>query len=160
METITHKITRSRRAFARRHAILFNKTRSAGVDVLDEAGRYASFVRRETDSWRAFAATRGNHAVHVAKGVLAADGLERGLLTHMAWLLEGARGRVGARLEALDGAERPQLPLPDYDNKTARAILAVLAALDDDACRRIYEFEGNNKQRTTVLRALEQRLAN
>jgi hypothetical protein len=123
------------------------------VGVARQWASLASFVASEADGWNAYV-TRRRAAVSIT--VASSDGLERRALAVVERAVASLHGRIRVRLEQLS---RGALPLPDYESLTARAIVSEIDRLDADACRRLRDHEAANKQRATVMRALDQRLA-
>ena len=162
METISHRITKTRRSFARQGVALWERSFQAGdtfVSETREAGRtFGRFCLREAASWRQLLAAQRGVVIERALDNVAPRSMERGLLVQLNRALEVLQAQVQARLESLD-SDLPDLPFEDYEAMTAKAIVAELDKLDEVQCRALYEVESQHKRRATVIRAIEHRLA-
>jgi hypothetical protein len=93
---------------------------------------------------------------------------ERRLLSGVLETLRELDARIQRRLELLELVEvdSPEgeaqasgaLPIEDYDDYTAKEIIAELAELSADAAKAILAYEKAHKARATVIRAAEQKL--
>lgn len=63
-----------------------------------------------------------------------------------------------ATSEASETTKRLVLPIGDYENLTAKEVLAEIPRLSAAQCQAVYSFERSHRKRKTVLRALEARL--
>ena len=166
MESLPKKLLRTREALSRQTHTLVGRTAEAGrvfAGDTAEAGRaFARFVDREARGWVGYAAARRKDAAGLANGArtaLAPVSVERRALLGLQLALAQLQARVDHRITALDGPARVE-PLADYDTLSARAIVAKLADLSAEQIRSLHQIESESKRRATVLRALEQRLAN
>ncbi len=162
METIRHRMNKSRRAFARQGAALANRSRKATtifVAETREAGRtFVRFCLREGESWRHHLEEARRQAFQQAVDSLTPPSLQRGALVQLERALQALHEAVKIRIHRLDRQE-PQLPFDDFQAMTAKAIVAELDQLDPAQCRALYDLESRNKRRSTVIRAIEHRLA-
>ena len=164
MSKLSNKLVKSRKAWVRQTTALGSTTRRASeafaADTVDAATKFGKFARTEVKHWAGYIkSTSPEIAIPTVPAPdLSASDLERTLLTRLIATLKGLLVRARARLEALDGRGEA-LPIADYETLTARAILAELDELDAQSCRALRAFEAKNKARTTVLKALDQRLA-
>ena len=154
-EHLQHRLDRSRRAFSRRHRVLASTLGEAAKQTREAASDYVAFVAGEGVRWR--------HFVRRRKQALQSAAVERALLVQLHQALAGLQQHVGRRVAELD---RPTLvggsaspPLGDYESMTARELVAALSDLDDEGCRAVEAYEQAHKQRVTVLRAAQKRLA-
>jgi len=162
MESIRHRMNKSRRAFARQGAALVSRSRKATttfVGETHEAGRtFVHFCLREGESWRHHLDQARRQTVHQVFDSLTPPTLHRGALVHLERALQALRERVQMRIDQLDHKE-PELPFENFETMTAKAIVAELDQLDPLQCRALHDLESRNKRRATVIRAIEHRLA-
>lgn len=154
-EQLQHRLSRSRRAFARRHRALATTLEQAAQQTRAATADYVSFVATEGLRWK--------HFVQQRKEAIRSAAVERALLVQLHQALEGLQQQVERRVAELD---RPTLaggstspPLGDYEAMTARELVDALSELDADTCRAVEAYEQAHKQRVTVLRAARRRLA-
>lgn len=165
MDALREKLQKSRTAWDRQAGVLLGNWQRAGSDFVTAAGEasanFGRFVSRESKEWKAFM----EEAARETPGLLtpaAAQELERELLLQLLRLLDTLQGSVQERLRQLSAptVSDEAAPLAGYADLTAREIVAKVAELDLEQCREVRAYEASHKQRTTILRALDQRLAN
>jgi len=168
MENITTRLSTSRENLACQGRALWTATRDASAsfatDTSSAARKFYTAAGTEGHCWVGYAQQRRNHVWRAQRRRLATldrSAFERGMLVQIAHALELLQGRVAQRLGDLAASPTvdPALPLGDYEVLTAKAIVAQLDGLSTDECRAVHTFEENHKRRSTVLRALEQRMA-
>lgn len=161
MESLQDKLRKSRTALDRQGVVLMGRWQRAGAEFMGTshgaAAAFGRFVADESRGWWSYL-----QAEVAASRPPRLDAVERELWLQLARLLDVLQGRVQTRIRQL--AARPaeaqvDLPLPNYDTLTARAIVARMSELTRAQCRAVFDFEEGHKKRATVLRALEQRLA-
>lgn len=132
-------------------------TRDAGAEVSDA-------LRSEGEQWRELLAEHGAALTQELRLLLLPGALERQLLVQVRSTIDALGHRVGDRLEVLERppalpADPATAPLRGYEKLTAKAVVAKLAKLDADDVEAVAAWERDHKNRATVLRAADQRLA-
>jgi len=159
METVVQKAQKSRRAFARQVDALNQSTVGAAATFARQSQQgcasFGGYLVREAHSWGKFAGDRRESLSWDSRP--SPRTIERALLELVAQATGQLHSQIQSRLEALDGVQT--LPLRDYETMTARSIVSELDALTQSQCQALLDFEHTNKKRTTVMRALQQRLA-
>jgi len=161
MEAIEIKLQKSRTQVARQGRAFVSSTRKAGSTFVAETSKATSklsgFAVKETRGWTGYLTERGAEMVPGELPQVELNAIERSLLVQLSRALELLDAKVACRLARL--GDDDVLPLQQYDTLTARAIVTQLDELSDAQCATVLAFEQANKKRTTVVRAIEQRLA-
>jgi hypothetical protein len=141
---LTTQMTQTRRSFGRHTAM------------------WVGFLEAESAAWQAL----GRRVGHVAFRWVEPRSLERTMLTRVDTVLTRAdrvltsvSQSVAEKLASLDDGMVTDMPIEGYEEMTAKAIVAEIPNLSETACRALAAFEARNKQRATVLRAADNRLA-
>ena len=166
MEKLRLRVQKSRTAWDRQTSVLVGNWQRAGSEFVNAAGEastsFGRFVSRESKDWGAFVQEAARETPSLLDSAKAQE-LERELLLQLVRLLDSFQGTVQARLRQLSAPAVDSdgvLPLPGYDQLTAREIVARVAELSVAQCEAVREFEDRHKKRATILRALDQRLSN
>ncbi|MBW2529452.1 MAG: hypothetical protein JRI23_35070 [Deltaproteobacteria bacterium] len=163
MNTLRQKLQRSRTAWDRQTGVLLGNWHRAGTDFVSAAGEastnFGRFVTRESKEWRQYVEATARQTPVTWSPAKVHD-VERELLLQISRLLDALQGTVHERLRQLTAADGDESPLEGYDELSAREVVAQAAEWSPEQCAAARRYESSHKQRTTILRALDQRLAN
>lgn len=171
-------------ALRERSFSLFQNTRAASVELVDRSQRIATEWLNESERRLLQGVSELlreiDAKIHLRLSQLGADAREQteSEAAHPSTPRASASGSVeaqGAKTSAPNGGSKGAassrashaaakegealLPLPGYDEMNAKAAIAAIADLDGELLEAIRAYEETTKNRATVLRAIEQRLA-
>lgn len=149
---------------------LFHNTREASAQLVDRTQRIAAewlseserrLLENVSELLRELDAKISERLARLSRGEPGAESEEAGSEAGAA-RVSGARApaRV-SEAEPVYGRESDDslLPLPGYDSLNAKAAISAIAELNGEMLEAIRLYEEATKNRATVLRAIEQRLA-
>jgi hypothetical protein len=165
MQDLGHELTKTREQLLAEGGRFWASTGQASKVFFDEtrqaAEQLALGIAEQGKLLGSFGARVGRETATTGAAAWSAPRLRQRFWVALAGLLERLQRQAADKAQQAPAAvtDCADTGLADYGTLTAKTIVASLPDLSDDQCRAVLSLEQQTKSRTTVLRALEARIA-